>query len=199
MRQHVTDAWVRQARAQGWRSRAAFKLLQIDARDGLLRPGAVVVDLGAAPGGWTQVAAQRVGASGRVVAVDLLEMAPVPGATVLRGDFAGQGVLEAVEQALEGRTPDLVLSDMAPNLTGIAGVDQARACALCELAVEFAVTHLAPRGALLMKVFHGEGFDGLMRQLRGAFSQVAVRKPEASRDRSSETYVVARGPRSGAG
>jgi len=195
MREHVTDAWVKKAKADGFRSRAAFKLQQIDEKDHLFRPGMVVVDLGAAPGGWSQVAAQRVGPSGRVIAVDLLEMAPLGGVRFLRGDFSEAGVLAALQDALDGRAVDLVLSDMAPNLSGIAGVDQARGAALVELALDFAVQHLVPNGALVVKVFHGEGFDVLMRALRGAFIQVAVRKPEASRGRSSETYVVARGLR----
>jgi 23S rRNA (uridine2552-2'-O)-methyltransferase len=197
MREHVTDAWVKKAKADGFRSRSAFKLQQIDEKDHLLRPGIVVVDLGAAPGGWSQVTVQKVGPSGRVIAVDLLEMAPVGGVRILQGDFSEAGVLAALQDALEGRAVDLVLSDMAPNLSGIAGVDQARAAALVELALDFAVQHLVRNGALVVKVFHGEGFDGLMRALRGAFIQVAVRKPEASRGRSNETYVVARGLRVG--
>ncbi|MBK8015671.1 MAG: RlmE family RNA methyltransferase [Betaproteobacteria bacterium] len=194
MREHVTDAWVRKAKSDGYRSRAAFKLMQIDERDRILRAGAWVVDLGAAPGGWSQVAADRVGPTGRVVAVDLLEMAPLPGVRFVRGDFGDDGVLAQMESLLEGRRVDLVLSDMAPNLSGIAGVDQARGAYLAELALDFARTHLSSNGVMVVKVFHGEGFDALMREIRAGFRKVAVRKPEASRGRSSETYVVARDP-----
>ena len=195
MREHVTDPYVRRANAEGWRSRAAFKLQQIAEKDRLLKPGMTVVDLGAAPGGWSQVAAKAVGESGRVVAVDLLEMAQVPGVTTILGDFGDSGTLEAVETALEGRQADLVLSDMAPNLSGIAAVDQARSIALAELALDFAVKHLKPQGNFLVKTFHGAGYDELVATLRRSFVQVLTRKPMASRSRSSEVYLLGKGLR----
>lgn len=195
MREHVTDPWVQRAKSEGWRSRAAFKLLQIAERDRLLRPGMTVVDLGATPGGWAQVAAQRVGRGGRVVAVDLLDMAPLPGVTFLQGDFREESVLAAVEAALDGRAVDLVLSDMSPNISGIPSVDQARAMHLAELALEFAARHLKPGGALLVKVFQGTGFEGFLREMRSRFIKVVTRKPEASRSRSAEIYLLGTGLR----
>src|SRR4051812_43658990 len=155
MREHVTDAYVKRANAEGFRSRAAYKLQQIDAKDKLLKPGMTVVDLGAAPGGWSQVAAKAVGTQGRVIALDLLEMDEVAGVTVICGDFQDQETLDRVEQVLGDARVDVVLSDMAPNMSGIASVDQARAIGLAELALEFAVKHLKPQGNLLVKTFHG--------------------------------------------
>lgn len=193
MREHVTDPYVRRAQAEGMRSRAAYKLQQLAERDKLLKPGMVVVDLGAAPGGWSQVARSAVGDAGRVVAVDLLEMTPVAGVRFIRGDFGDNVVLAAVEQALDGREADLVLSDMAPNISGVASVDQARSVGLAELALDFAVNHLQPQGNFLVKVFQGSGFDELVKDIRGKFVQTLIRKPEASRSRSNEVYVVARG------
>jgi 23S rRNA (uridine2552-2'-O)-methyltransferase len=190
MREHVTDPFVRRANAEGYRSRAAYKLQQIAERDKLLRPGMTVVDLGAAPGGWSQVAAKAVGPTGRVIAVDVLEMAQVPGVTVIRGDFQDEETLQAVERALEGRPADLVISDMAPNLSGIATVDQARAAGLAELALEFALKHLKPHGNFLVKTFQGAGYDELVATLRRSFVELHTRKPEASRSRSSEVYLV---------
>ena len=197
MREHVTDPYVKRANAEGYRSRAAYKLQQIDAKDKLLKPGMTVVDLGAAPGGWSQVAAKAVGPTGRVVAVDLLEMPQVPGVTVIRGDFGEQTTLDALEDALEGRAVDLVLSDMAPNISGIASADQARSIALAELALEFALKHLKPHGNFLVKTFQGAGYDGLVDTLRRSFLQVYTRKPEASRSRSSEVYLLGKGLRQG--
>jgi 23S rRNA (uridine2552-2'-O)-methyltransferase len=190
MREHVTDRFVRRANAEGYRSRAAYKLQQIAERDKLLKPGMTVVDLGAAPGGWSQVAAKAVGPAGRVIAVDILEMAQVPGVTVIRGDFQDQETLERVERALEGRPVDLVISDMAPNLSGIATVDQTRAAGLAELALEFALRHLKPHGNFLVKTFQGAGYDELVATLRRSFVELHTRKPEASRSRSSEVYLV---------
>ena len=195
MREHVTDPFVKRANAEGFRSRAAYKLQQIDAKDKLLKPGMTVVDLGAAPGGWSQVAAKAVGGSGRVIAVDLLEVPQVPGVTVIRGDFSEDATLHTVEKALEGQAADLVLSDMAPNMSGIASADQARAVGLAELALEFAVRHLKPQGNFLVKTFHGAGFDGLVSTLRRSFLQVYTRKPDASRSRSSEVYLLGKGLR----
>lgn len=192
-RRQEADPYVAGARKAGYRSRAAFKLAQIDDRDRLLSAGAVVVDLGAAPGGWTQVAVERVGEKGRVVAIDYRAMAPVPGATVLEADFATDAGLAALEAALEGRTVDVVLSDMAPDLSGIKAADQARSLELCELAAELAEQHLRPGGALLVKAFQGEGFDAFFAGLRDRYAKVAGRKPDASRGESTEQYVLARG------
>jgi 23S rRNA (uridine2552-2'-O)-methyltransferase len=190
MREHVTDPFVKRANAEGYRSRAAYKLQQIADRDKLLKAGMTVVDLGAAPGGWSQVAAKAVGPAGRVIAVDLLEMAQVPGVTVIRGDFQDDDTLAAVERALEGRAVDLVISDMAPNLSGIAAVDQARAAALAELALDFALKHLKPHGNFLVKLFQGAGYDELVATLRRSFVELHTRKPDASRSRSSEVYLL---------
>jgi 23S rRNA (uridine2552-2'-O)-methyltransferase len=199
MREHVNDSFVQRAQREGYRSRAAYKLQEIADRDGLLKPGHVVVDLGAAPGGWSQLAAQRVGAQGRVIAIDLLPMTPVRGVEVLLGDFRDEATYQALAERLGGAKADLVLSDMAPNLTGIASTDQVRGIALAELALEFAVEHLKPGGALLVKTFHGAGFEAFLRALRGAFEQVVTRKPDASRSRSSETYLLGKGLKSGGG
>ena len=193
MHEHVNDPYVRRAQAEGMRSRAAYKLQQLAERDHLLKPGMVVVDLGAAPGGWSQVAGRAAGPKGRVVAVDLLEMTPVTGVTFIHGDFGDEAVLAEVETALGGSGADLVLSDMAPNISGVASVDQARSVALAELALEFAVNHLKPQGNFLVKLFQGSGFDALVADIRRKFVQVMIRKPEASRGRSNEVYVVAKG------
>ncbi len=197
MHEHVNDPYVRRAQAEGMRSRAAYKLQQLAERDGLLKPGLTVVDLGATPGGWSQVAAAAVGSSGRVVAVDLLEMSPVAGVNFIHGDFGDDVVLAEVERMLGGQGADLVLSDMAPNLSGVAGTDQARSIGLAELALDFAVKHLKPRGNFLVKVFQGSGFEALVAEIRRHFVQVAIRKPDASRSRSNEVYVVARGLKAG--
>ena len=198
MREHVTDPYVQRAKAEGWRSRAAFKLMEIDGKDKLLRPGMVVVDLGAAPGGWSQVAAERVGSGGRVLALDLLEMAPVGGVEFIRGDFREDAVLRELTFRLGGRLVDLVISDMAPNISGIAVSDQARAMYLAELALAFAVEHLKPGGRFLVKIFQGAGFDAFRKAMVAAFDKVVVRKPKSSRDRSSEVYLLGLGchPRS---
>ena len=193
MHEHVTDTFVQRAKAEGYRSRAAFKLMEIDDRDRLIRPGSAVVDLGAAPGGWTQVVAQRLKGQGRVYALDLLEMTPLAGVTVIQGDFREAEVLQQLEDALAGEKLSLVLSDMAPNISGIAVSDQARAMYLAELALDFARNWLKPDGAFLVKVFQGYGFDDYVRALRETFRSVATRKPDASRDRSSETYLLGKG------
>jgi 23S rRNA (uridine2552-2'-O)-methyltransferase len=195
MREHVTDPYVKRANAEGYRSRAAYKLQQIAEKDKLLKPGMTVVDLGAAPGGWSQVAAKAVGPAGRVIAVDLLEMAQVPGVTVIRGDFSVEATLGELERALENRPLDLVLSDMAPNLSGIASTDQTRSIVLAELAFEFSLNHLKPHGNFLVKTFQGAGYDELVATLRRSFVQVLTRKPDASRSRSSEVYLLGKGLR----
>lgn len=190
MHEHVNDPYVKRAQTEGFRSRAAYKLQQLAERDKLLRPGMVVVDLGAAPGGWSQVAAKAVGDGGRVIAVDLLEVTPVHGVTVIRGDFHEDATLAAVESALGGERADLVISDMAPNISGIALVDQARHAALAELALDFALKHLKPRGNFLVKAFQGGGYEAYVKTLRAHFSEVVTRKPEASRSRSNEVYLL---------
>lgn len=195
LRRHVNDPYVQRSRKEGYRARSAYKLTEIDDRDRILKPGALVVDLGAAPGGWTQVVVKRVGPGGRVVAIDLLDMAPVEGAHIIQADFSAARGLAAVAEALAGQRADVVLSDMAPNLSGIAVSDQARIMALAELARDFAVAQLKPAGAFLVKVFQGEGYDEYLRSLRAAFGKVVVRKPDASRGESAELYLLARDPR----
>jgi 23S rRNA (uridine2552-2'-O)-methyltransferase len=195
LKRHVNDPYVQRAKREGYRSRSAYKLTEIDGRDKLLEPGMVVVDLGAAPGGWSQVAARRVGGRGRVVAIDLLEMEPVSGVTFVRGDFTSDVGLRAVETSLAGDKADLVLSDMAPNMSGIAISDQARSMELAEIARDFALLHLKRDGALLVKIFQGAGYDEYLKSLRKAFGKVVVRKPEASRGESAEQYLLARGLR----
>jgi 23S rRNA (uridine2552-2'-O)-methyltransferase len=198
LRRHVNDPYVQRSKKEGFRSRSAYKLIEIDERDKLLRPGQVVVDLGSAPGGWSQVAAKKVGGSGDVIAIDLLEMEAIAGVTFLQADFTSQAGLEAVRSALAGRKADIVLSDMAPNMTGIPVTDQARAMALAEIALEFARLHLKPDGMLLVKVFQGAGHAEYIKALRESFAKVLVRKPESSRDESAEQYVLARGLKAGA-
>jgi 23S rRNA (uridine2552-2'-O)-methyltransferase len=195
LKRHVNDPYVQRSKKEGWRARSAFKLIEIDEKDRFLAPGGVVVDLGSAPGGWTQVVVKKVGAKGKVVAIDLLAMEPVPGSAFLQGDFSTGAGLAAVEAALGGTQADVVLSDMAPNLSGIAISDQARSMALAELARDFALEHLKPGGVFLVKVFQGVGYDEFHKSLRAAFDKVVVRKPDASRDESAEQYLLARGPR----
>lgn len=192
LQQHVADPYVRRAQAQGYRSRASFKLLEINQRDRLLLPGATVVDLGAAPGGWSQVASTIVGPRGRVLAVDLLDMAPLPGVEFILGDFGDAAVLEQMLGLLPDGA-DLVMSDMAPNLSGVRDVDQPAALHLAELALDFAGRVLKPRGALLVKCFEGAGSQALRVEFARHFEQVLVRKPDASRDRSREHYLIGRG------
>jgi 23S rRNA (uridine2552-2'-O)-methyltransferase len=194
MHEHVTDPYVKKAQQDGYRSRAAYKLLEIDKRDRLLRPGMTVVDLGAAPGSWCQVAAQKMKNQGRVLAIDLLPVAPMPGVDSLECDFTEPEALAWLEEKLQSGRVDLVLSDMAPNISGVILTDQARHYELCELALDFAVQWLKPDGAFLVKVFQGVGFDDFRTQMRQAFEQVLIRKPEASRDRSSEVYLLGRRP-----
>ncbi len=186
------DPWVKKARAEGWRSRAVFKLEEIDRRAQLLKPGMTVVDLGAAPGGWSQYAAYRLKGSGRIVAVDLLPMDPLPDVEFIQGDFEEQAVLDQVLASLGDEKAGLVMSDMAPNISGMRVVDQPRSMALAELARDLAFDILRPGGAFVTKLFHGEGFDDFVRDLRQSFDKVAVRKPKASRPASRETYLVAR-------
>jgi len=193
--EHVNDAYVQRARVEGWRSRAAFKLIEIDDKDKLLKPGMTVVDLGSAPGSWSQVAAKRVAPGGRLIALDLLPMEPVHGVLFIQGDFRDDAVLQTLADALDGRQVDLVLSDMAPNMSGIGMVDQARVMLLAELTLEFCAQHLKPGGDMLTKVFQGDGFMELRRALQQQFQTLQMRKPVASRNRSAEIYLLARGKR----
>jgi len=191
MQEHVSDQHVKQAQASGYRSRAAFKLLQLDQKDELLRQGITVLELGAAPGGWTQVISEKIGDSGRIVASDILPMDGLPGVQFILGDFHEQAVADAIVAAVAPGA-DLVLSDMAPNITGVAATDQARVMGLSELAVEIAVEVLKPNGSFVVKLFQGTGFDDCVQDLRKRFKEVKLRKPQASRARSREIYVVAR-------
>jgi 23S rRNA (uridine2552-2'-O)-methyltransferase len=194
MHEHVTDPYVKKAQLDGYRSRAAYKLLDIDKRDLLLHPGMTVVDLGAAPGSWCQVAVQKLKKKGRVLAIDLLPVAELPGVESLAGDFTEPSALLWLEEKLKSGRVDLVLSDMAPNISGVMLRDQARHYELCELALEFAVAWLKPNGAFLVKAFQGVGFEDFRAQMRLAFRQVDIRKPDSSRDRSTEVYLLGRNP-----
>ncbi len=195
LRRHVNDPYVQRSKREGYRSRSAYKLTEIDERDKVLRPGMTVVDLGAAPGGWSQVAARRVVPGGRVIAMDLLPMEAIAGVDVVQGDFTMKKGLAALREALGGGAADVVLSDMAPNMSGIAVSDQARSMELAELARDFALLHLKRDGMLLVKIFQGAGYDDYLLSLRRAFRKVVVRKPDASRDESAEQYLLACGLR----
>lgn len=192
MHEHVTDPYVQRAKAEGWRSRAAFKLMEIDEKDRLLKPGMVVADLGAAPGSWSQYAAKRIQPGGRLFALDILEMEPLHGVDFIQGDFREDEVLRRFEAGLDGRAVDLVLSDMAPNMSGVQLVDQARVMHLAELTLEFAREHLKPGGDMLVKVFQGVGYMELREAMRQVFEVILVRKPAASRDRSAENFLLGR-------
>jgi 23S rRNA (uridine2552-2'-O)-methyltransferase len=192
MAEHVNDPWVKEATRLGYRSRAAFKLIELADRDKLLRPGMSVVELGAAPGSWTQVLRQRLGPKAVIVAIDLLPMEPIAGVTFVQADFREDEGLAKLESALAGRKSDLVVSDLSPNLSGVEAADQARSVHLGELALEFSMAWLQPGGDLVVKAFQGEGFADFRRALEARFAKVYVRKPQASRDRSREVYVVAK-------
>lgn len=191
LHEHLNDPYVLRANAEGYRARAAYKLMEIDDRDHLFRRGSVVVDLGAAPGSWSQVAVQRCGPAGKVFALDLLSIETLHGVDFLHGDFSDDAVLVELEKRLAGTHVDVVLSDMAPNLSGVATVDQARSIMLGELALDFAVKHLGPGGHFVVKVFQGEGFMEFRKTIERHFGSVQVRKPKASRDRSAEVYLLA--------
>ena len=193
VQEHVTDHWVKEATRLGYRSRAAFKLLELAEKDKLLRPGLRVVDLGAAPGSWTQVLREKLGARAQIIAVDVLPMDPLRGMVFVQADFREDEGLAAVEGALAGRKVDLVVSDLSPNLSGVEAADQARAVHLADLALEFAGKWLQPGGDLVVKAFQGSGFAELQREIQRRFDKVHVRKPRASRDRSREVYLVAKG------
>lgn len=193
LKEHEDDAFVQRARQEGYRSRAVYKFLEINDKDRLVKPGMTVVDLGAAPGGWSQVVADMVGRKGRVIAMDILPMEPLDNVAFLQGDFREQEVLDRLLTMIGGRGVDLVISDMAPNISGMDAVDQPRAIYLAELALDMARQVLKPGGDFLVKVFQGVGFDEYLRELRGSFAKVVTRKPKASRPRSKEVYLLARG------
>lgn len=193
MMEHVNDPYVQMAQKDGYRARAAYKLIELDERDHLIKPGMVVVDLGAAPGSWCQVAAKKLGPQGRLIALDLLPLHPMPRVEFIQGDFREDAVLAQLEKTLGGRQIGLVMSDMAPNISGVSTMDQARAMYLAELALDFAVKHLAPGGSFVVKIFQGAGFEDYLKLARSHFEKVVTRKPKASRDRSSEQYLVGLG------
>ncbi len=193
LQEHVNDHYVHQAQKDGYRARAAYKLLEINEKDKLIRPGMWVADLGAAPGSWCQVARRLMGESGRVFALDILDMDPIRGVEFVQGDFREDEVLARFLELLDGRLVDLAICDMAPNITGNAVTDQARSMYLCELALDFSREHLKPGGHFLVKVFQGSGFTEYLEAMRGEFASVVTRKPKASRDRSSEVYLLGKG------
>ena len=195
LHEHFSDPYVQKAQREGWRSRAVYKLIEIQERDRLLRSGQVVVDLGAAPGGWTQYVSGLMGDNGRIFALDLLPMDSFADVDFIQGDFTEQAILDTLIKHLDGRTVDVVLSDMAPNMSGHEGVDQPRSMYLAELAAELALRVLGPEGVFLIKLFQGAGFDDYVRELRKQFGSVTMRKPDASRGRSREVYALARNPR----
>jgi len=190
MQEHVNDEFVKRAQRDGYRARAAYKLMEIDDKDQLIKPGMTIVDLGATPGSWSQVAVQRLKGQGRIIALDLLEMAAIPGVDFIQGDFREDAVLSQLEEKLNNRPIDLVIADMAPNISGISSVDQANAAYLTELALEFSLKWLKPGGNFLVKVFIGSDFDEIIKTMRLGFDKVVTRKPKASRDRSSEVYLL---------
>ncbi len=192
LKEHFVDAYVKKSWQDGYRSRAAYKLLEINERDHILRPGMTVVDLGAAPGGWSQIAVKIVGDKGKVIATDILLMEPLAGVDFLQGDFREQEVFDKLLEMVKGRNVGLVISDMAPNITGMASVDQPRAMYLAELALDMARKVLAPGGDFLVKVFQGSGFDAFHKEIQPLFDKVLIRKPKASRPGSREVYVLAR-------
>lgn len=195
LHEHVNDPYVHRAQKDGYRARAAYKLLEINEKDKLIRAGTVLADLGSAPGSWSQVASQLVGTKGKVFALDILPMQPIDGVDFIQGDFREQAVLEQLEQLLNGRELDLVICDMAPNMAGNAVIDQTRSYYLCELALDFAAAHVKTGGALLVKVFQGAGFQAFQAAMREVFATVQTRKPDASRNRSSELYLLGKNKR----
>jgi 23S rRNA (uridine2552-2'-O)-methyltransferase len=192
LKEHRDDPYVQQAQRDGYRSRACYKLLELQDKDKLIRPGMTVLDLGSAPGGWSQVAMARVGDHGKVIASDILPMDSLAGVEFIEGDFTEESVVERIVAALDGKPVDLVISDMAPNMSGVSAVDQPRAIYLVELALHMAQQVLAPGGTFVAKVFHGEGFDQIFQDTKGSFGKVLTRKPKASRPRSREVYMVAK-------
>ncbi len=195
LQEHFNDPWVKKAQQEGYRSRAAFKLIEIAQKDKLFRPGMTIVDLGAAPGGWLQVLEKELKGQGKIIGLDILPIEPMPGIKIILGDFTEEEPLYELEKCLQGKQVDLVISDMAPNISGIAGSDQAKTMYLVELAVDFADNHLKKGGFFLAKVFQGEGFEVMMKTLKQKYASVVVRKPQASRPRSREVYLLAKGKR----
>jgi 23S rRNA (uridine2552-2'-O)-methyltransferase len=193
MHEHINDEFVKRAQKEGYRARAAYKLTEIDDKDKLIKPGMTIVDLGSTPGSWSQVAVQRLKGQGRIIALDLLEMEPIKGVEFIQGDFREETILKILEKSLNGKQVDLVIADMAPNMSGITIVDQAGAAYLTELALEFSKEWLKPSGNFLVKVFIGEGFDDIVKNMRTMFDKVVTRKPKASRGRSSEVYLLGLG------
>lgn len=193
MKEHVNDFFVKQARKDGYRSRAAYKLLEIAERDHILEPGMIVVDLGAAPGSWSQVVSQKIGSKGKVIALDILEMAPLPGVEFIQSDFREEYAVIELRKHLGEHQPHLVISDMSPNISGIVVSDQARSMYLAELALAFSMEQLNYGGNFLVKVFQGRDFDQFLRDMRTGFKSIMIRKPKASRDRSNELYLLGRG------
>jgi len=195
MEEHVNDPWVKKAQVDGYRSRASYKLLELIDKDKLVRPGMVVLDLGSTPGGWSQVVAPLLGSKGRLIASDILPMDPIPQVDFILGDFTEQEVFDQISATLNGAAVDLVMSDMAPNISGVDAADQASSMYLVELALDMAVQVLKPGGNFVTKVFHGEGYEEYLKVLRTHFDKVVVRKPEASRSRSREVYMLGKGRR----
>jgi len=193
LREHFNDPFVKQAQKDGYRSRASYKLLEIQEKDRLIRPGMSVIDLGAAPGGWSQVTSRLIGGQGRLIASDILEMDSIPDVTFIQGDFTDDAVLQQILQAVGDSHVDLVISDMAPNMSGTPEVDMPRAMFLCELALDLATRVLKPGGDFLIKIFQGEGFDMYLKDVRTKFDKVQMRKPSSSRDRSREQYLLGKG------
>lgn len=193
MQEHVNDEYVKRAQRDGYRARAAYKLIEIDDKDHLIKPGMVIVDLGSTPGSWSQVVMQRLKGQGKIIALDLLEMQPIPGVQFIQGDFREDAVLAQLEATLGESRVDLVIADMAPNISGISDVDQANAMYLTELALDFSYKCLKPGGHFLVKVFNGSGFEEIVKNMRQGFDKVSTRKPKASRDRSSEVYLLGSG------
>ena len=193
MQEHLNDPYVKLAQKEGYRARAAYKLIEIDDKDKLIKPGMTIVDLGSTPGSWSQVAVQRLKGQGKVIALDILDMHPVAGVTFIQGDFREESVLKQLEAAINNKPVDLVIADMAPNISGVKDVDQAGAAYLTELALEFSGQCLKPGGHFLVKVFIGSGFDEIVKNMRGQFEKVVTRKPKASRDRSTEVYLLGLG------
>lgn len=192
LQEHFNDFYVKKAQSDGYRSRAVYKLIEIDEKEHLIKPGMIVVDLGAAPGGWTQYIARKLNGRGRIVALDVLPMDALPDVEFIQGDFQEDAVLHTLQQTLGSQKVDLLLSDMAPNMSGTAAVDIPRAMYLVELALDFAQTMLKPGGNMLLKIFHGSGFDDFVRAVRQEFTKVVIKKPAASRPRSRETYILAK-------
>ncbi len=190
MQEHLNDEFVKRAQKEGYRARAAYKLTEIDDKDKLIKPGMTIVDLGSTPGSWCQVAVQRLKGQGKVIALDILEMQPIAGVEFIQGDFREETVLKQLEAKLNNKSVDLVIADMAPNISGISDVDQAGAMYLTELALAFSQQWLKPNGNFLVKVFIGAGFDDMVKVMRQQFAKVVTRKPKASRDRSSEVYLL---------